>query len=127
MYLTISLVPLQQPPADAFSGFDDQSTNLIGSLHLDADEEPRRVGATSRANSVRFDESANQGHWSQLARSSLDLPRSASSQSSTGHSVHSAASRANSLRLDALNGLPASDEQPIAPGLLILGTVPAIV
>ena len=137
--------PVQQPPADAFSGFDDQSTHLIGSLHLDADEEPRRVGATSRANSVRFDESANQGHWSQLARSSLDLPRSASSlsshpmmertfshksdgrQSSAGHSVHSAASRANSLRLDALNGLPASEEQPVAPGLLILGTVPAIV
>jgi ubiquitin carboxyl-terminal hydrolase 4/11/15 len=41
--------------------------------------------------------------------------------------VHSAASRANSLRLDALNGLPAGEEQPIAPGLLILGTVPAIV
>jgi ubiquitin carboxyl-terminal hydrolase 4/11 len=137
--------PVQQPPADAFSGFDDQSTHLIGSLHLDADEEPRRVGATSRANSVRFDESANHGHWSQLARSSLDLPRSASSlsshpmmertfshksdgrQSSAGHSVHSAASRANSLRLDALNGLPAGEEQPIAPGLLILGTVPAIV
>jgi ubiquitin carboxyl-terminal hydrolase 4/11/15 len=134
--------PVQQPPADAFSGFDDQSTHLIGSLHLDADEEPRRVGATSRANSVRFDESANHGHWSQLARSSLDLPRSASSlsshpmmertfshksdgrQSSAGHS---AASRANSLRLDALNGLPAGEEQPIAPGLLILGTVPAIV
>jgi ubiquitin carboxyl-terminal hydrolase 4/11/15 len=134
--------PVQQPPADAFSGFDDQSTHLIGSLHLDADEEPRRVGATSRANSVRFDESANQGHWSQLARSSLDLPRSASSLSShpmmertfshksdgrQSSGGHSAASRANSLRLDALNGLPASEEQPMAPGLLILGTVPAIV
>merc|ERR1711881_335517 len=40
--------PLHQPPNDAFSGFDDHAS-LIGSLHLDADEEPRRGGATSRA------------------------------------------------------------------------------
>ena len=55
--------PVSQPPGDAFSGFDDQSSNLVGSLHLDADEEPRRVSAASRANSVRFDETANQAHW----------------------------------------------------------------
>ena len=42
--------PIHQPPPDAFSGFDSQSTNLIGSLHLDADDEPRRTGAASRAN-----------------------------------------------------------------------------
>jgi ubiquitin carboxyl-terminal hydrolase 4/11 len=141
-------VPVQQPPTDAFSGFDDQPTHLIGSLHLDADDEPRRVGVTSRANSVRFDETANQGHWSHPNRSSLDLlPRSGSSlgshpmiertyshksdgrQSSAGHSVHSAASRANSMGIDTLNGLGSSgiDAPPLTPGLLILGTVPAII
>lgn len=141
-------VPVQQPPVDAFSGFDDQPTHLIGSLHLDADDEPRRVGATSRANSVRFDETANQGHWSHPNRSSLELlPRSGSSlgshpmiertyshksdgrQSSTGHSVHSVASRANSMGIDTLNGLGATsdDVPPFTPGLLLLGSVPAII
>ncbi|KAF2674089.1 UCH-domain-containing protein [Microthyrium microscopicum] len=135
--------PIEQPPADAFSGFDDTPANLIGSLHLDADDEPRRVGATSRANSVRFDETANQGHWSHPNRSSLDLlPRSGSSlgshpmmertystksdgrQSSTGHSV---TSRANSLGIDTLNGLGVSDLPPLNPGLFILGTCPSII
>jgi ubiquitin carboxyl-terminal hydrolase 4/11/15 len=140
--------PLQQPPSDAFSGFDDQSANLIGSLHLDADEEPRRIGAVSRANSVRFDETANHGHWSHPSRTSIDfMPRSGSSlgshpiertyshksdgrQSSAGQSVHSAVSRANSLGLDTLAGLGAPDslEGPaLAPGLFLLGTVPAII
>ncbi|KAF2434406.1 hypothetical protein EJ08DRAFT_605701 [Tothia fuscella] len=144
--------PLHQPPADAFSGFDGHSSNLIGSLHLDADEEPRRTGATSRANSVRFDESANQGHWSHPSRVSIDLiPRTGSGlsshpmiertyshksdgrQSSAGHSVHSATSgRANSLGIDTpFSGLGRSTspmEYPgTAPGLFILGTVPSII
>ncbi|KAI7515660.1 hypothetical protein KC317_g23723, partial [Hortaea werneckii] len=34
--------PLQQPPADQFRGFDDEANNLMSSLHLDAEEEPRR-------------------------------------------------------------------------------------
>jgi ubiquitin carboxyl-terminal hydrolase 4/11/15 len=141
-------VPVQQPPVDTFSGFDDQPTHLIGSLHLDADEEPRRVGATSRANSVRFDETANQGHWSHTNRSSLDLlPRSGSSlgshpliertlshksdgrQSSAGQSVHSIASRANSMGLDTLNVLGVTSNEPpaLTPGLFVLGSVPAII
>jgi len=141
-------VPVQQPPADTFSGFDDQPTHLIGSLHLDADEEPRRVGATSRANSVRFDETANQGHWSHTNRSSIDLlPRSGSSlgshpliertlshksdgrQSSAGHSVHSIASRANSMGIDSLNALGVTSAEPpaLTPGLFVLGSVPAII
>ncbi|KAF2400683.1 hypothetical protein EJ06DRAFT_402263 [Trichodelitschia bisporula] len=139
-------VPLRQPPVDAFNGFDDESsTNLIGSLHLDADEEPRRTGATSRANSVRFDETANQGHWSHASRSSIDLiPRASSSlsahplmertyshksdgrQSSAGHSVHSATSgRANSLGLDTL--FSAFDAPAVAPGMFVLGPVPSII
>jgi ubiquitin carboxyl-terminal hydrolase 4/11/15 len=141
-------VPVQQPSVDTFSGFDDQPTHLIGSLHLDADEEPRRVGATSRANSVRFDETANQGHWSHTNRSSIDLlPRSGSSlgshpliertlshksdgrQSSAGHSVHSMASRANSMGIDSLNALGVTSNEPpaLTPGLFLLGSVPAII
>lgn len=139
------VVPLQQPPAEPFSDFDDNSTNLIGNLRLDADEEPRRVGATSRANSVRFDETANHGHWAHTSRSSLDLiPRTGSSmgghlmsersfsyksdgrQSSTGHSVHSATSgRANSFTGFGLT--PPADPPALPPGLFILGTVPAII
>lgn len=143
--------PLSQPPTDAFTGFDDQQTNLIGSLHLDAEEEPRRMGATSRANSVRFDESANQGHWSHASRTSIDLiPRTGSGlahpmiertyshksdgrQSSAGHSVHSMASgRANSLGIDTTFGLSHSNASPtdlpgFAPGLFVLGSVPSII
>ncbi|EKG21616.1 hypothetical protein MPH_01050 [Macrophomina phaseolina MS6] len=142
-------VPLQQPTADAFSGFDDQSNNLLSSLHLDADEEPRRLGTTSRANSVRFDETANQGHWSHASRSSMDLiPRAGSSlgghlmtersyshksdgrQSSAAASVHSVTSgRANSLGLESTFpvGTPALEVPRLAPGLFILGSVPAII
>ncbi|RAR01296.1 cysteine proteinase [Stemphylium lycopersici] len=138
-------VPLQQPTAEHFSNFDDHSNNLIGNLQLDADEEPRRVGATSRANSVRFDETANHGHWAHASRSSLDLiPRTGSGmgghamsehsyshksdgrQSSAGHSVHSMASgRANSLT--SFGPTTPQDTPGLAPGLFILGSVPAII
>ncbi|KAI8942030.1 hypothetical protein NX059_000136 [Plenodomus lindquistii] len=138
-------VPLQQPTAEHFSNFDDHSSNLIGNLQLDADEEPRRVGATSRANSVRFDETANHGHWAHASRSSLDLiPRTGSSlgghalsersyshksdgrQSSAGQSVHSVASgRANSLT--SFGTAPPIEAPGLAPGLFILGSVPAII
>lgn len=142
---------MSRSAADEFTDFDGQQTNLIGSLHLDADEEPRRIGATSRANSVRFDESANQGHWSHASRNSVDLisrtgsamsgahslmertysHKSDGRQSSAGHSVHSMASgRANSLGIDAAFGLPTgspTDLPGLAPGLFILGATPAIV
>ncbi|KAF1808253.1 UCH-domain-containing protein [Eremomyces bilateralis CBS 781.70] len=144
-------VPVQQPHVDVFTDFDDQEANLIGSLHLDADDEPRRLGTTSRANSVRFDESANQGHWSHTQRSSLDLisrtgsgmgthpmiertysHKSDGRQSSAGHSVHSLASgRANSMGLEtSAFGLsnPSPVETPgLSPGLFILGSVPSII
>ncbi|KAF1927489.1 uncharacterized protein M421DRAFT_93328 [Didymella exigua CBS 183.55] len=139
-------VPLQQPTAEHFSNFDDdESSNLIGNLQLDADDEPRRVGTTSRANSVRFDETANHGHWTHASRTSLELlPRSGSSlgghalsersyshksdgrQSSAGQSVHSVTSgRANSF---TSYGPTTPVELPgLAPGLFILGSVPSII
>lgn len=145
------LGPVNRPPADTFDGFDDQPTNLIGSLQLDADDEPRRIGASSRANSVRFDESANQGHWAHPSRSSIDIiPRTGSSlsahpmiertyshksdgrQSSAGISVHSATSgRANSLGIDTpfsgLGGASPLETPGLAPGLFMLGPVPSII
>jgi len=145
------LGPVNRPPADTFDGFDDQSTNLIGSLQLDTDDEPRRIGASSRANSVRFDESANQGHWAHPSRSSIDIiPRTGSSlsahpmiertyshksdgrQSSAGVSVHSAISgRANSLGIDTpfsgLGGASPLETPGLAPGLFMLGPVPSII
>ncbi|GAM87241.1 hypothetical protein ANO11243_052630 [Dothideomycetidae sp. 11243] len=139
--------PLHQASAEAFKSFDDEeSANLIGSLHLDPEEEPRRIGATSRANSVRFDESANHGHWAHTSRSSMDLMRSSGGvpmsertsshksdgRASSAHSIRSAASgRANSLSMDAVYNFGDSrsliDNPGLAPGLLLLGSVPAII
>lgn len=124
----------------------------MSSLHLDAEEEPRRsMGANSRANSVRFDETANQGHWAHASRSSVDLiPRMSSALSglamtertsshksdgraSSAHSMRSAASgRANSLHLDTGYSLGDSNRSPqdtpgLAPGLMLLRAVPAII
>ncbi|KAI5362313.1 hypothetical protein Slin15195_G059640 [Septoria linicola] len=145
--------PVQQLPSDRFANFDDEANNLMSSLHLDAEEEPRSraLGATSRANSVRFDESANQNHFSHSSRPSMDffsrtssglgglqMTERTSSHKSEGrassvHSMRSAASgRANSLNLDtAAYGLD-SARSPLgtpglAPGLLLLGAVPAII
>ena len=125
----------------------------MSSLHLDAEEEPRRsMGAASRANSVRFDETANQNHFSHSSRPSLDyLSRSSSGlgglqmndrtpshksdgRASSAHSIRSAASgRANSLNLETASyGHGDSNRSPLdtpglAPGLLLLGSVPAII
>ena len=121
---------------------------MVRSLQLDVDDEPRRLGATSRANSVRFDESANQGQWSHASRNSMDLTsrtstvlpglghplfeRTASHKSDGRHSSagQSAFSgRANSLGLESIGGLSTAPMQPpgLAPGLFILGSVPAII
>ncbi|EME84279.1 uncharacterized protein MYCFIDRAFT_202962 [Pseudocercospora fijiensis CIRAD86] len=147
--------PLQQPHSDRFADFDDEANNLMSSLHLDAESEPRRgMGSASRANSVRFDESANQNYVSHSSRPSVDfLSRTSSGlgglrldertsshksegRASSAHSMRSAASgRANSLNLDtaafglgALSRLP-SEVPPagLAPGLMLLGAVPAII
>lgn len=120
--------PLQMPPSEMFDDFEEQGQSLLGSLHLDAEDEPARRGAASRANSVRFDESALQGSsWAQNGRHSGDfgpirpgsglgshnmMERSLSHKSdgrhsSAGHSVHSihshhsvASGRGSSLGLD---------------------------
>ena len=123
---------------------------MLGSLHLDTDDEPRR--GASRANSVRFDESAIHGHFGQVSRSANDLyplrtgsafgshpmtERSSSHksdgrQSSAGQSNHSA--RASSIGIESRplsatvpsfvpSGLPLGPP----PGLFILGPVPSII
>lgn len=150
--------PVHNSPTDVFDNFDDEEEqNLLGSLHLDNDEEPVRRGA-SRANSVRFDVSALQGsHWAQTSRSSGEFgpirptsgfgshpmtERSSSHKSdgrhsSAGHSVHSTHSvpsgRTSSLGLDTnfMIGDP-DDDSPLEipdppPGLFILGSVPSII
>lgn len=120
--------PIQMPTSEMFDDFEEQGQSLLGSLHLDAEDEPARRGAASRANSVRFDESALQGSsWAQNGRHSGDfgpirpssglgnhniMERSLSHKSdgrhsSAGHSVHSvhshhsvASGRGSSLGLD---------------------------
>ncbi|KAM0285286.1 hypothetical protein ACHAQH_001475 [Verticillium albo-atrum] len=135
----------------------DEPDNLLNSLHLEpAEEEPARRGAASRANSVRFDESAlRQSDWaSHSARHSGDFgpPRPSSGMlmerslshksdgrhSSAGHSVHSvhslASGRASSLGMHTDNFMVSSheDDSPIdasepPPEFFILGSVPSII
>ncbi|KAH6671573.1 hypothetical protein F5X68DRAFT_141158 [Plectosphaerella plurivora] len=135
----------------------DEPDHLLSSLHLGtAEEEPTRRGAASRANSVRFDESAlRQSDWaSQSNRHSGDfgLPRPSSGlmmertlshksdgrHSSAGHSVHSvhslASGRASSLGMHTDTFLVSSheDDSPIdgpepPPEFFVLGSVPTII
>lgn len=137
-----------------FDDFDDeQSQNLLSSLHIEADEEPVRRGA-SRANSVRFDVSALQGsHWAAGSRNSGDFgplrphsgfgshpmtERAPSHRSdgrhSSAHSVHSAPSgRASSLGLDTNFAIGDQEDRSSLdtpdppPGLFVLGAVPSII
>ncbi|KAL1964989.1 hypothetical protein VTN77DRAFT_6189 [Rasamsonia byssochlamydoides] len=136
------------PTVDAFKGFDQgQQHGLINNMSLDSEDEPRR--GASRANSVRFDESAIHGYYGQVNRSSSELPlrtgssmsthplterslshRSDGRQSSSGHSHHSA--RTNSLGLDAARLVGSSSASPLnttipPPGLFLLGPVPCII
>ncbi|KAJ5365376.1 hypothetical protein N7517_008262 [Penicillium concentricum] len=128
------------------SGFDQGHHSAMTSsvVGFDGEDEPRR--GASRANSVRFDESAIHGN-AQASRSSNDLPlrtgsslsthplleRTFSHQSdgrlsSSGHSHHSA--RTNSLRLNTTRLLGTTPiESPLIPppGLFLLGPVPSII
>lgn len=148
--------PVSIPHNDLFDDLDEQGEQILGSLHLGpAEEEPIRRGAASRANSVRFDESALAGSsWGgQNNRHSGDfgpmrpgsgllMERSLSHKSdgrhsSAGHSVHShhsvASGRASSLGLDTNFAIgDDEDESPFeVPGLpasfYVLGTVPSII
>ncbi|KAL0931655.1 ubiquitin carboxyl-terminal hydrolase 19 [Colletotrichum truncatum] len=148
--------PTHISPNDMFDDFDEQGQHLLSSLHLGpTEEEPTRRGAASRANSVRFDESALRGaDWASQSNrhsgefapprpsSGLMMERSLSHKSdgrhsSAGHSVHSfhsvASGRASSLGLDT-NFIVSSheDDSPLdmpepPPGLFILGSVPTII
>lgn len=138
--------PAFHSPPDAFKGFDQghHSAMANSTVGFDSEEEPRR--GASRANSVRFDESALHG-YGQTGRASNDLPPRAGSVlnshpllertfshqsdgrlSSSGHSHQSA--RTNSLRLNTtrLSG-PTPVESPLIPppGLFLLGPVPSII
>ncbi|KAL4987090.1 hypothetical protein BDW68DRAFT_161806 [Aspergillus falconensis] len=143
---TIPTEPVFQPTVDTFKGFDQGQHHNMGAMALDTEDEPRR--GTSRANSVRFDESAIHGYYGQANRSSSDLPirtgsgmgslplterslshRSDGKQSSSGYSHHSA--RTNSLGLETTSRIMGSmlSDSPLIPppGLFLLGPVPAII
>ncbi|KAL7271477.1 hypothetical protein RUND412_005761 [Rhizina undulata] len=54
--------PIHPEPSEDFSGFSEQQQHdLLAGLQLDEVDVPRR--GASRANSVRFDDSAIQNHW----------------------------------------------------------------
>ncbi|KAJ5473741.1 hypothetical protein N7475_003307 [Penicillium sp. IBT 31633x] len=137
--------PAFHTPPDAFKGFDQahHSAMANSAVGFEGEEEPRR--GASRANSVRFDESAIHG-YGQSSRSSNDLPLRTSSGlsnhpllertfshqsdgrlSSSGHSHHSA--RTNSLRLNTRLPGTTPIESPLIPppGLFLLGPVPSII
>ena len=132
------------PAAEAFKNFDqDQPSSMIGSLHLDTEDEPRR-GAASRANSVRFDESALHGHFGQGSRSSSEfLPiRTGSafgshpmterslSHKSDGRQSSTHSARASSFGIETRPlSAAVAPFVPLGPppGLFILGPVPSII
>ena len=130
------------PAAEAFKIFDqDQSSSLLSSLHLDAEDEPRR--GASRANSVRFDESALHGHFAQGSRSSSDFFPLRTGSGLGSHpmtersSSHKSEGRQSSMGLSAqstrLNSLGIDIRQPSTtvlgppPGLFLLGPLPSII
>lgn len=147
LIIVFYLDPVFYSPPDAFKGFEQGQPNgmATSAISLEGDEEPRR--GTSRANSVRFDESAIHGYYGQASRSSTELPlrtgsgmgslplserslshRSDGRLSSSGQSLHS--TRTNSLGiettsrlLDSFSGSPVTPP----PGLFLLGPVPCII
>ena len=134
--------PSYNPAAEAFRNFDADQSNLMGSLHLDTDDEPRR--GASRANSVRFDESALHGHFGAGSRSSAEfLPMRTGSafgshamtERSTSHKSDGRQSSTHSARASSfgVESRPLSATVPPfvplgpPPGLFILGPVPSII
>ena len=139
--------PGYNPASEAFKNFDQGHPNsLLGSLHLDSEEEPRR--GASRANSVRFDESALHGHFGHGSRSSTDfLPLRTGSafgshpmtERSSSHKSDGRQSSAGQSNQSARAGSFAFESRPLSaavapfvplgppPGLFILGPVPSII
>lgn len=114
----------------------------MGSLHLDTDDEPRR--GASRANSVRFDESALHGHFGAGSRSSTEflpmrtgsafgshaMTERSSSHKSEGRQSSTHSARASSFGFEPrpLSAtVPAFVPLGPPPGLFILGPVPSII
>lgn len=133
------------PAAEAFRNFDaDAQSGLVYPLPLDPDEERRR--GTSRANSVRFDESAN-NHYGSAARQSVELlplrtgsglgghplsERSLSHRSDGKGSLSGVPMRANSFGLEQSRLLGSITSPPKAagnppPAFYVLGPVPALI
>ena len=116
---------------------------MLGSLHLDTEDEPRR-GAASRANSVRFDESALHGHFGQGSRSSTEfLPVRTGSAFGSHPMTERSLSHKSDGRQSSTHSARASsfgfETRPLSaavapfvpmgppPGLFILGPVPSII
>ncbi|ERF77238.1 hypothetical protein EPUS_05807 [Endocarpon pusillum Z07020] len=133
------------PAAEAFRNFDaDAQSGMITNLSLDHDDERRR--GASRANSVRFDESAN-NHYGSTSRQSVDLlplrtgsglgshplsERSLSHRSDGKGSMSGISMRANSFGLEQSRLLGSMTSSPKAagnppPAFYVLGPVPAII
>jgi hypothetical protein len=145
------------PANGLIDDLDDEDQNLLGSLHLEPEDEPIRRGAASRANSVRFDESALHGanFSGHGARHSGDFGpsrpgsgfgghqmertyshKSDGRHSSAGHSVHSMHSgisgRTSSLGLDNTFVIGGHEDDSALdmeppPVLYILGSPPSII
>ena len=115
---------------------------MLGSLHLDTDDEPRR--GASRANSVRFDESAMHGHFGQGSRSSTEiLPARTGSAFGSHPMTERSSSHRSDGRQSSTHSARASsfgfEHRPLSatvppfvpigppPGLFILGPVPSII
>lgn len=115
---------------------------MMSSLTLDTSDDPRRAAA-SRANSVRFDESANNHYGS--SRQSIELPtRTGSglgghamserslSHRSDGRASASGFARTNSFGLESSRLLGSIHNSPRVsgnppPGFFVLGPCPAII
>lgn len=128
------------PAAEAFRNFDTDAG--ITALSLDNAEDQRRAAA-SRANSVRFDESANNHYGS--SRQSIDLPtRTGSglgshplserslSHRSDGRSSNAGFGRTNSFGLESSRLLGSIHNSPKVsinppPGFFVLGPCPSII
>ena len=118
----------------------------MGSLQLDAEDEPRR--GASRANSVRFDETALHGHFAQGSRSANDfyplrtgsgigshpmtersLSHKSEGRQSSTHSARASSTGIESRPLSATvpSFIPSTLPLNPPPGLFILGPVPSII
>ena len=132
------------PAAEAFRNFDaEPPPNLTSSFTLDDDE--RKRASASRANSVRFDESAN-NHYGSTPRQSIDLPtrtgsglgshpmseRSLSHRSDSRGPSFGVPHRTNSFGLESsrllgsINNSPRISGNP-PPGFFVLGPCPTII